>query len=609
MPSNTRELLLKYEREKEAHEKRRVAEWEKEKVEFDEMSKRQMELSQEVDTHQQQQQQHQTSTQQFQQDQMSHLQAMRAQHQLALQEQAQLHHQQLENDLKAAYAEVNTEKPPSFEQNEARATKYAEDTEREFWESGKQTWRKLAERRPLSHAELEAEMARQALSHGHSYSYGHCNSPTVDDSSLRYPPRAHQHDQLTKDLPKFGTASLSGLEEKAKPSRSPPRPDQDPVWSALVRMEQKSRESIESLGFLWRTVTMGSGESVGFWEKAAKLDNGSTERPTLLILHGLGMDCGEMLSNFASTPALKLQIPDGARVLVPDGFGHGSRVQWSKYAAEASWGATHAGQAQDLEEFLRHVGVNQQERLDLLGFGMGAAQLLALSTRVWSLNGVTREYAQRFNRVVLLNPTLAHSTQARRLVQPGDIAADSDDDTYHRPVPASDSSATAAVDYHTKGETRHWLELNGYNQRTCRSLGPILLMQRQQQEAPARYWTQVAAKSVCAMNNANMAGVEALAKAEVPVLVVYGSLNRVVEPQVRDAIYERLDTAKLGIEHILEGYGQVGCPADPNKFFLDAAYEAAAEFLGYHWKEHPVDRLNAWREKQARLQQQKIGQM
>ena len=34
------ERRAQYEREMEAHEKRRVAEWEKEKVEFDEMSKR-----------------------------------------------------------------------------------------------------------------------------------------------------------------------------------------------------------------------------------------------------------------------------------------------------------------------------------------------------------------------------------------------------------------------------------------------------------------------------------------------------------------------------------------------------------------------------------------
>jgi len=285
-------------------------------------------------------------------------------------------------------------------------------------------------------------------------------APVAD---LNYPlPPADPHHTFYKDFP-----------EATRPTPARPIKPQQPMVAAQshslyeeplyeeLRLRLAQRDDfILKLGFFKRSVTLPSGEEVQYLEKPA--DRGYCgQQGALVLLHGIGMEGKDMLANLFGIPGQQLKLPPAARCLVPDGPGHGARRphRHKKCLQDLHYeGYNPNAQMRDLDAFLTAVDVPPSEKIDIFAYSTSAAAALSLGYRRTAIN-----------KMVLLNPALAMAAARCTEVRGG----------------------RSLHDYDTLEEAANMLLVNGFSEASVRAAAPLVLVKRQAEMAPERYWSRI----------------------------------------------------------------------------------------------------------------------
>lgn len=322
------------------------------------------------------------------------------------------------------------------------------------------------------------------------------------------------------------------------------------------------------LGFQQKFVTLPSGETMGFLEKPATPSSGGAVSSTLVYLHGMNMNPTGLLFNSGK----HLNLPEGVRCLVPELLGHGSRIAHTKASGKAETGFSLDEYAMDVDGFLDAVGIAPDAKIHLMGYSLGGATALRLAELT---------HSRRLGRVALAGPSVAIGFGVSEELRAGLIK----------------------YAYSTGPEAVAFLKLVGADDPTADRVGPVMATMRaiahgdEGTTTITEYWSALWAglarsdepDAFIPTKPADLdsipealpilRGAKALARANVPTLIVQGGSDQVCD--VSGALAVRQAFGETGLCEYIEipGCGHYFDPSKPNGLFLKSANRAAAAFF------------------------------
>lgn len=323
------------------------------------------------------------------------------------------------------------------------------------------------------------------------------------------------------------------------------RPVPGASWEIAALLEADWEEKlvqVQELGLVQRTVTLKSGERVGYLERGDKF-----AKHTLLVLHGMTQDRFSFLDWVAA-----LQTPYGVRVLIPDAMGHGSRTQWALDMGDNFKGWTAEERADDVVEILAAIG-DVEGLVDVYGFSMGGATGLSLAAY----------HPEVVNRVALLSPAVAFTPSIIDETNQGDIR----------------------FNFRSIEQAVGFLEVIGFASDLSIKAAPSTAYERARTLVDAKYWARIwlgllsniGADAKSMLEDCRKKA-ELVAKAGKMLAVIKGSVDLVVNQDVPSTIQAAIGGNQC--KTILPGYGHVANPTDGTAT-ADAAGPHVAAFLGY----------------------------